>query len=248
MTDKQENKRTMARAVLACLEKFESLVATLPAFAKAKTDLSNNLATIDSREEVQKRNRTGVRKDKDVAKRLAIRAVVKACKRARNYATDADNNTLDNEVNYSVSMLGNLRDTALTTKLTELLKTLQSVLDKLADYGVTSETTVDIAARIGTYDNLVSVPREGTNEQSTATKAMAKEFVKMMANIKKIERFADGFNEENEDFVNMLHSAMVIIDSGIRHRKDEDDTDGNAGDDDDDEGEDGGTRGDTKQD
>ena len=214
MTDKQENKLSMAKAVQLVLQNNSTIVSTIVAFATAATDLDNAIDTIDGIVQLQVKQITGKAIDKGSAEQTAIAAALELVGPTKSYARFINDNTLYETVDYSKTSLQRLRDTELVNTLTLIRDTVQGVLANLADYGVTAAMTTALTQAIGTYSALVAAPRAAINIKSAATEALVTEFKKLDPLFDRLDGLAEIKKNTEADFYNTYKSARIIVDTG----------------------------------
>jgi hypothetical protein len=205
------DKLTQAKAVQQVLNNHYSIVQTIPAFVKAKTDFDNVITAIDGLLQQQVKQTTGIAADKSAAETTAIHTAIELTGLAKAYAAETNSNTLKAAVSYNLTGLMRLRDTILVNTLTSIHDTLQSEVANLADYGITADTLNSFATDIKAYDNLLVAPKTNINQHAANTT----EIVTLFEQLDTIEERLDGFVSSKQrtetNFYNAYQSAANIV-------------------------------------
>lgn len=213
MNDRQENKLGMAKTVQLTFANNADIIATPPAFAAAKTELDNKIASIDAIAQAQSGKITGTAKDKEQAEDAGIATALALIGPAQSYAREQNNNTLFDSLNYKTSGLKKLRDTVLPQTLTQIRDVLQANVDSLTDYGITADDITNFSTQIAAITLLQGTPRNAITTKAAATKALKTEFKNLDVILERLDGFAVGKKAKYPDFYNAYQAARVIVDT-----------------------------------
>ncbi len=213
MTDKQENKLSMVKAVKLVLQSNSTIVATIPAFITAATDMSDVIDSIDGIVQLQVKQITGKALDKASAETNAVNAALELIGPTKSYARAVNNNSLFEAVNYSKTSLLKRRDTLLVNTLTLIRDTVQDNQVALTSYGITAAMVTSLSASITDYSVLVAAPREAINNKSAATNALVAAFKNLDPILERLDGLAEIKKSSDPDFYNTYKSSRIIVDS-----------------------------------
>jgi len=217
MTDDQENKLSMALAVQTVVNNNNSVWSGLPAFVTAFGDLETVIGDVQSIRVNQEKDTKGVTKDKGsveadlIEKTLEVRAAVSA------YATDNNDNTLKEKVNYSPSALKQARDTILRDICQLIHDESNTVISGLADYGVVAADLTELQTLIDAYNDVVAAPREAITSRSTATRELKNLIGQMDVILKdRLDMLMETFKKDHPKFHTQYTNARIIVNLGGR--------------------------------
>lgn len=213
MTGKQENVRSMTKAVQAMLQANMSIVNLAPGHVQAKLALDNIVARIDGQEQVQMRNWKGTTEDKDIAQDEAIACALVLKAGIQAYADTINNRDLWASVNYSTTAMKKGRDTSLPSILNTIRDAAQSVVSNLEDFGITSTNINDLTAKAEAYEQLEVAPRTGITITSNATGELRKAFLEQTKILKRLDALANVKALTHAEFVGLYLKARIIVDS-----------------------------------
>lgn len=214
MTDKQENKLSMTKAVQLVLQNHAPIVSAVPAYVIASTDFDNEIDSIAGIVQVQVTQTKGKAMDKAAAENIAINAAMELIGPTKSYAMANNDNTLYETVNYSKSDLQRQRDTVLVNTLTLIRDTVQDNLAALGDYGVTAGMITTLSTAISVFSVLLATPREAISNKSAATQALVDAFKRLDPILERLDGFAELKKNSATDFYNAYKAARIIVDSG----------------------------------
>jgi len=217
MTDGQENKLSMALAVQTVVNNNNSVWNGLPAYVTAFGDLETVIGNIQSIRVNQEKDTKGVTKDKGsvegdlIEKALEVKAAVSA------YATDNNNNTLKEKVNYSPSALKQARDTILRDICQLIHDETNAVISGLADYGIVAADLTELQTLIDAYNDVIAAPREAITNRSTATREL-KNLIGQMDVIlnDRMDMLMETFKKDHPKFHTQYTNARIIVNLGGR--------------------------------
>ena len=159
MNTKQLNKLTMYLAVEGICDGTPTAWQSLQAFANAYTDLKLHVTSIQTFSQSQAQDTSGVAQDKQAARQAMCAAALPIANAVHAYAVKTKNNTLANDVDFSMSDLMGGRD-------------VQS-RDHCQNIYTTANTNI---ANLAAYNLLISKPRDTRAAGKTVTTNLQAEF------------------------------------------------------------------------
>ncbi len=159
MNTKQLNKLTMYLAVEGICDGTPTAWQSLQAFANAYTDLKLHVTNIQTFSQSQAQDTSGVAQDKQAARQAMCAAALPIANAVHAYAVKTKNNTLANDVDFSMSDLMGGRD-------------VQS-RDHCQNIYTTANTNI---ANLAAYNLLISKPRDTRAAGKTVTTNLQAEF------------------------------------------------------------------------
>lgn len=219
MTDNQENRLSMLKAVEAILTNNAAIIATPAAFATAQTDLAAIIGAISNAAEVQTQNITGTAKDKEQAANAAITKAIELIGPAKSYATATANNQFFQLINYTISSLQRIRDTALTDVLNGIKNALNDNMAALTDYGITATAITNFTSLVTAYNTLNTAPRTAIAVKAAATIALTEGFKNSKAVIMRLDGFAEAKKITQPNFYNTYKTARTVVDNNGNGKK-----------------------------
>ena len=169
MNGLQENKLSMYFAVQKVCTDNNGVWTGLPAFVNAFGEFEAVIQGIQDTRVVQERDIKGVTQDKGSAADELIEQAFKVSTAVHAYATEVNNNTLREKINYSLSDLKIARDTLLIDLCQLIHDEATVVVADLTDYGIKAADLADLLSKLSDYELLVAGPRNAITDRSTAT-------------------------------------------------------------------------------
>lgn len=203
----------MAVATLQVVKSNNNLVAAVPAFVTAVTELGNSVSDVNGLVMVQKKYSTGVAKDKEQAEKAAIDRAIELESAARSYAMKVHNNTMLNSLQHKDWGLERMRDMDTLAELKVILEILKNNLAALEDYGVTQQDIEDLTADIVLYDALIQSPREAISARAAASKQLPIALATMKAILEELDGHVARMKSKQPMFYNAFGTARVIVDN-----------------------------------
>lgn len=213
MNARQENKLSMAKTVQTTLTESADKVNSTTAFATAKTSLDTTIAEVDALVQKQAVQFGGSAADKKLAAAKAIDAAMEIIGPAKSYATEKENNTLLQQLNYSKSGLRDMRDSVLANVLTLIKDTVNGIINELKDYGVTTDQVAALETAITNYNTVMGKPQANKNVKATATKQLNGTFKKLTSILKRLDGFAENKKSSEPEFYLRYVQARKIVDN-----------------------------------
>lgn len=211
MQQHQENVLTMVEVVIAHLDGNPSVWAALPAYVTHVTALKTKRDALVPYLNKQAAKTTGVTKDKQKLKVLAIQQALTTAGNIEVYATDNNDNTLYDNMHFSKSKLLAIPDTELTIKLQAIHDIAASLLISMANYGNTTASLMDFQTRINGYQQAVPKPRNTLVQRKTATLNIAQTFKETNYILKKLDKLSLNFATTDPDFLSEYSNSRQII-------------------------------------
>ena len=223
MDNVQENKLSMYLSVQKVTNTHSAEWQGLPAYATIFASFEDAISQIRNTRLVQEGQITGITKDKAQAQNNAIEKAIQVATAVFAYASIQNNNTLKDKVSYSPSELRRSRDTILIDRLEVIHEAATSVLAELANYGLTQADLDEFSALITSYTNMVEDPRVAITNRARATKDLKSIFKTADKILKEqLDKLMLQYKKTAPEFYQQYFNARLIIDLGIRHKKDED--------------------------
>ena len=129
------------------------------------------------------------------------------------YANKTKNQTLKQQVNYSVSDFKRIKDEMLAPACQNILTAANSNLAALADYGVTNLMLAALQTAIDDYSNASPSPQAAKATKKTENANM-KETIKLADDVLKneMDKLVVNFKGANPNFVDTYFNVRVIVD------------------------------------
>lgn len=216
MNDTQENKHTRNKTVDKALDDNASVIAGVPLFVSAASNLKGTIAQTDGYSMVQLQNITGYAEDKKEAEAEAIANVMILVGPMKAWARSNNDMTFFEMVNYSVSDLERLRDTTLGNTLTMLNNKANDNIAALAAVGLTGAEVANSQTTTASYIAFETAPRNAIGVKANATALIKVALKQADGYINQIRDLIELFKTSNPTFYNTMKSALVIVDTGSK--------------------------------
>jgi len=215
MKNSQENKLSMYFAVQKVCSDNNGVWNGLPAFVSAFSAFEDVIQGIQDQRVIQEKDTKGVTQDKGSAEDELIDQALKVSTSVHAYATEINDNTLREKINYSPSDLKIARDTILIDMCQLIHDEANNVVTNLADYGVTPAELTDLQGKIDDYEAIVAGPRNAITDRSTATIELENLFITgddILTN--KLDKLITQFKQSDPEFTTQYANSRKIIDMG----------------------------------
>ena len=215
MNDVQENKLSMYFAIQKVCTDNNGVWNGLPAFVSTFGEFETVIQSIQDIRLVQEQDTKGVTQDKQSAGEILIEQALIVSTAVHAYATDVNNNTLREKVNYSPSDLKIARDTIIIDMCQLVHNEANNVLADLADYGITAAELTDLQGKLDDYEAIVAGPRDAITDRASATAELESLFVTgddVLNN--KLDKLMTQFKQSDPGFHVQFYSSRKIVDSG----------------------------------
>ena len=215
MNNYQENKLSMYFAVQKVCADNNSVWNGLPAFVSAFTAFEDVIQGIQDQRVIQEMDTKGVTLDKGSAEEELIEVALKVATAVHAYATEINDNTLREKINYAPSDFTKARDTILIDICQLIHDEANGVVGNLSDYGVTAAELTSLLGKIADYEAIVAGPRNAITDRSTATSELEKLFLSgddVLTN--KLDKLLNQFTQSDPEFSTQYTSSRKIVDMG----------------------------------
>jgi len=197
MNARQESKLNMFRTVEKHVDDNPSVVAAVPAFQTAFTKFKTKIARIIDTEQQKDVNLTGISADKQVSKQQLCERATDVAQIVSAFASATGDNTLKQEVNFSLTALQKTRDDQLAPRCQNIHDRAQTNLAALADYGITAAMLANLQTAIQSYAARAPQPRAAVSNRKT-----------LQANLENLFKEADEIlTDQMDDLVPALKTA-----------------------------------------
>lgn len=215
MTSKLEAKLGMYRATQTYCDNNMPIVSTVAAFATAFTAFKANVAAIIASAQQEDQVTKGIATDKKVSKKTLAQLGADVAAPIFAYASSINDNTLKEQVNFSVSDLFEAKDELLPVRCQNIHDAGTTHLLALADFGITAPLLASLQTTIIAYKLKVPTPRNAAADKKTIRLNQKNLFAATDLILKEqMDKTLAGFKAANPDFVNTYKANRVIIDPG----------------------------------
>lgn len=213
MDNLTESRLNMFRAVAKHCNDNPAIVSTVPAFQTAATALNSTISSILTTAQMESQVIKGITIDKSELKKTLCQQATDIAASVYAYASGINDNTLKQQVNYSLTELLRIKDDLIGPVNTNIHDAANTHLAALAPYGITAATLTSFMTAITNYITVVPTPRNAVSQR----KAYIAELKKMMKdgdNILKeqMDKLIGNFKTTHPQFVTAYKSNRVIID------------------------------------
>ncbi len=233
MTNAQTNKYSMYLVVLTVLDKFSSLVATVPALVRLVVSFKKMTADIGKTSGSVGVGTTGKTKAKRKAESEMSFAVASLVGSLHAYAADKNNVDLMEKSSVTQSDIEDIRDAERGQYAKSLVDMVESSKAELSDWNVNEAKIADARQKISVYESSLGDRSATKTEQSGGVDALVELFAKADALLKdQIDRLANSFEQDHPDFFSEYEASRVIRDvaaSRNNRGKDNPDATGSTG-------------------
>lgn len=212
----------MRKAVQNHLDENTDIIAAVTAFPPALEKLTTFNDRIAAVAGLQETPRTGAAKDKQTRKDGLIEAALKVVKPARAHATEIDDNTLRDEVDYSQTDLSQLRDEQLAPRCRVIHDRAAALLEEMKPYGLTTAKLAALQTAITNYSAATTRPRDARAETSVQTGNLEDLFSGSKKVLLQMDDMIDNFAEDHPDFVAKYKKLREIDEPPSRPREPKD--------------------------
>ncbi|TRX71540.1 hypothetical protein [Carboxylicivirga sp. M1479] len=169
MDSRQNNKQAMYRAVNNVFNTFPQEVDTIPALKSNVLAFDDLLSKIDKMHQVQMDYSSANSKLKLKEEEEMIQATIQVAAAIYVHAHSNNMPDLKSKVSITPSDLKQMTDKELSTKCLNIYELALSLVDNLADYGVTTESVGKLKKEIDDFTALLAAPRSEIVTRSQAT-------------------------------------------------------------------------------
>lgn len=212
MNDNQENRVSMFMAVKKVVDKFTAVWTPVAAFVASYGRFELIMDRILTELGIQETATTGVRTDKLAAQEAMIDQALIVAGAVYAFASDTENNTLREAVNYSYSDLRYVRDTISGERARVIHDQANGVVGSLADYGVDAALLLAFDGLIDAYVDVIAAPRVAITVRKGATSNLADDIKMAEKELKeKMDKLMPQFKAGSPDFYGQYFNARIIV-------------------------------------
>ena len=214
MQAKDQNQYRMFISVRGTLAGHESenTWTGIPALVTAVDDLDAVIAGVATQLEV-----TAMPNGAAASKKTALESLVAAAHEVaaavHAYGTEAGNDELAAEVDFSPTDLAKGRPATIVARCTNIATRATENLVALADYKITQAKLTALTKKTAAYDGLVSKPRQGVAKKAAANAALPR-LLKQGRSIltRRVDKLMVQFRESAPEFFAEYKTARKIVD------------------------------------
>lgn len=214
MNAKQEAKLSMCLGVKEHCDENASIIGANVAFQTAFNNFKTKVADIISTTQLTDLALTGFATTKKTSKQDLCQLAADIAGIIYAFADATGNNTLKDEVDYSLSDLLKLKDSLLAPRC-------QNIHDKgienkaeLADYGITNAMLASLQTAIDSYTETIPKPRAALSNRKTLNSNIVQLFKEVTAILdNQMDKLVIAFRASNPDFVATYFTLRQIPDT-----------------------------------
>lgn len=213
MTDREENKLNMYRAVLNLLQENEEKTGAIPAFTTVTTALDEAIKNIEKQHTAHQTVAKGTAQQKEKFEEQLIDSLVTLAGVLYVYAVQQKNEELKTIVKVTESQLKRMRDNELLARAHTIYERAQTLQAELADYGIGEARLNDVSSQIGDYGAALG-KRETVSAEKTAARQALSDAFEQTDNVlyEMLDPLMETYRTGERDFYNAYQSARVIKD------------------------------------
>ncbi|HCY76737.1 MAG TPA: hypothetical protein DHV28_12525 [Ignavibacteriales bacterium] len=224
MQDKLENKFTMYKALESLLDANSAKLSPITALTPIIADFKDRIVAIQAKDDLANTADAGNTSTKanDEAALISDAVTIAAALYALGASTNDEH--LKELSKVTKSSLKNLRDTQLTTQVSNIKNLADANSAALAGYGITAPMITDLDAKITAFNTSLGARELGSNVSSAAFQQMEimfKETDKLLK--EQMDKIMEIFRTSDPQFYSEYEQSREIIDLGHRF-KDNDET------------------------
>ena len=213
MNARQEAKLTMYRATEKHGDDNSTIIAAVPAFQTAFTNFKAKIAAIINTAQLKDTPLTGMVVDKSSFKQTLCEMTANIAGVIFAFASATNNQTLKQEVNFTLYKLLKTRDEQLAPRCQGIHARAIENKDALEDYGITNTKLTALQTAINNYAAETPKPRTALSQRKTLTANLRQLFKDTDAILtEQMDKLVSNFKAANPDFVTAYFSNRQIID------------------------------------
>jgi hypothetical protein len=215
MTDPQENKLTMYRAVLQVLDANAAEYAGVAAFGTQVTNFHNSVDLIGQLAQTQTADTSGIALDKAMLNDQMVDMALRVAGALKAWASDTNNAPIRQQANINKSTFSRARDDMRDDIAQQIHDLGNANVAALAPFGVTAATITALQTRIDVYRAAIGSPRTARAQKGTATTMLANEFDRAdMILGDRIDGLVEQFKSSGTTFYSDYKNARKIVQTG----------------------------------
>ncbi len=212
MEARQEAKLQMYRAVENYCDAHNDITSRNAAFATALNEFKQLIADINQVARLDDQRMTGITIDKNKSKQVLCERAADTASIISAYAATVGDNTLREQINFSISALLKTREDVLPARCQNIHDAGAARLDALAEYSVTQTTLDNLQTAIDDYSTAAPKLRAAVSERKTATANLAALYktTDELLTIR-LDKLVTIFKATEPDFVRTYETTRRII-------------------------------------
>jgi hypothetical protein len=215
MTDPQENKLGMFRAVITVLDDNAPEYAAVTALVTQVANLHSSVDLIGQLVQIQGAPTTGVTVDKASLQTQMVDMALRVAGGLKAFASDTNNADLLHQADINKSTFTRARDDQRDDIAQRIHDLANTNIAALAPVGITAATLTALQTRIGAYIAVIGSPRVARAKISTATEMLDAEFARAdMILTDRIDGLMEQFKDSGTSFYADYKNARRIVDTG----------------------------------
>ena len=212
------NKLRMFRVVQAVSNNNAAIIATVPAFSTAISDLGNVIVKVENLQSLHTTDNKGVTQDSNHIGEQMIETLLTVSGALHALGVDQGNNTLVEKVNYTRSSFSNFPQSRRVAEGVTVLSEANKVVAELVPAYLSDGIISQLETLLNEYRNAYTRPREVRVSKATVTTSLRdaiREGSGILTN--RADRLAFQFKDTYPDFYQAYLKARIIEDLGSRH-------------------------------
>lgn len=227
MNRKLENAFLMHTAVNSVLDQYNEVWKETVGFNTTVVQFRSNIAGIEKLNLEIDSKPGGVTKMKNQLKKKLQESVIEATSEMQVCFKRSNDTLTLQKIKISETGVKRLRDNKLFTFSKEVVDILNANLAALTDFNMTAEKGENIMALSTQFKTLIGQPRVvivGKKTNRGELENLFKSTYELLND--ELDKLMVGYKTSNPDFFSDYSSARKIVNYGVRHDKDDDDTNG----------------------
>jgi hypothetical protein len=204
----------MYRATEKHCDDNTEITKNMPAFVTAIADFKAKVAELNGTTQLRSSVLTGITTDKNAFRQSLGTQASDVAGMIFAFASVIGNNTLKQEVNFSVSRLIQGNEETFVSRCQNIHAKGVENLAALADYGITQQTLSDLQTAITNYVAKSPQTRTAKSNRKTLTANLSSLFKQADTILKeRLDKLVVAFRAEHPDFVKSYEANRIIIDA-----------------------------------
>lgn len=224
MNNHQENKLSSYKSTESVLDASAAIYDPNAGFKKFVHMYKDELSVLVNLSIAQMQDTTGAAIDKDELKNKIIKEIVQIAAALFALSFEKGDNTLAEMVNVYPSTLKELRDQELYAKCKGIYDKAVEYKTSIAEFLISPEKIENLGNDLKRFNDISSAPRTLIVTRKDATERIAEQIKKIDELLKStLDKLINFYEFTNPDFYNQYKSSRMIVDHGIRHKKEVED-------------------------
>ena len=221
MTKRYYNKLRMYIAVLKVLTDNRSKWEAIPMYNTEIGEFSDHVGLIDKARDAAGQTTNGITEDKHLLKEEIIDLSLDIAGQLHSMAARAVNNQLMAATDFEESDLEKGHDADLMKTTKNIVALARQNIDNLANYGTTTTEIDQLEQLCSLFEQKDTEPRTVVSERKSAGESLSlliKDADSLLED--RIDKMMKKFSRTDSEFYSTYKNARMIVDYGIRHKKD----------------------------